>query len=58
MNTLHSAICPFSIIDHTWRQNAVSKNKFRTRATAEYVTDLELLKSYTEQNPSLSSKTL
>ena len=35
-----------------------AKKKFRTRGTAEYVTDLELLKSYTEQNPSLSSKTL
>ena len=46
---VHAAICPFSIIDHTWRQNAVSKKKFRTRAIAEYVTDLELLKSFSEQ---------
>ena len=27
INTLHTAICPFSIINHTWRQNAVSKKK-------------------------------
>lgn len=49
INTLHTAICPFSIINHTWRQNAVSKKIFRTRGTAEYVTDLELLKSFSEQ---------
>lgn len=50
INTLHTAICPFSIINHTWRQNAVSKKKkFRTRGTAEYVTDLELLKFFSKQ---------